>query len=165
MIPKAVTADTHRRTARPAAAARGGSLLGGRERSLNGPFSGNELDPFLIRTEKGWMDGWTSRQAAEEPANREAVHSFFGPPIRHANNWKTTATWTRRKAGRSRALGCTRSAQMTTIHTNIPVQVRESATNSQQMEVVQGRRALVLEALAWSVWCIVEERFSQRTHP
>ena len=47
--------------------------------------------------------------------------------------------------GRSRALECAPSAQMTTIHTNIPVQVREGATNSQQMEVVQGRRALVLE--------------------
>ena len=129
--------------------------MGGRERSLNGPFSGNELDPFLIRTER--MDGRAGRQPREQQTGKLSIR-FLGRPF------VTPTTGRRQRRGR----GGAPSAQMTTIHTNIPVQVREGATNSQQMEVVQGRRALVLEALARSVWCIVEERFTQtrqRTHP
>ena len=102
-------------------------------------------------------DAGAGRQPRNQQTGKLSIR-FLGRPF------VTPTTGRRQRRGR----GGAPSAQMTTIHTNIPVQVREGATNSQQMEVVQGRRALVLETLARSVWCIVEERFTQRrqrTHP
>ena len=109
----------------------------------------------------GWMDGRAGGQPRNQQTGRLSIRFLCRPFVT-----PTTGRRQRRGrgGGRSRAPDCAPSAQMT-IHTNIPDQVREGATNSQQIEVLQGRRALVLEALAWSVWCIVEERFSQRTHP
>ena len=75
------------------------------------------------------MDGWTDGQqcGAGEQANREAARSFFGRLILHVNNRKT---WTWR-----RALECVQSAQMTTIHPNIPVGARERATTDGEQTV------------------------------
>ena len=112
------------------------------------------------------MDGWMDEQAGSRGTSKQGGCPFVFWAAHSSRQQLEDDSDVDEEEGRSRALSCTPSAQMTTtIHTNIPVQVREGATNSQQMEVVQGRKALVLEALAWSVWCIVEERFSQRTHP
>ena len=114
------------------------------------------------------MDGWMDEQAGSRGTSKQGSCPFVFWAGHSSRQQLEDDSDVDEEEGRSRALGCTPSAQMTAIHTNIPVQVREGATNSQQMEVVQGRRALVLEALARSVWCIVEERFTQRrqrTHP